>query len=194
MVFALARLGCLEDRRVRLGIDWITRYQRFDDGDGAPPKGWPYERYERCWGKQTCYYGVVKALKALSEIPEERRTPAVKDTLGRCAEYLLKHRVFRSSGEPARVGNEDWTRLGFPLMWKTDALEVLLLLGRLGVRDRRMRDAVDLVVSKRGPDGRWAPEKSFSGRFQVPVERAGRPSKWVTLRALTALKLLEGFA
>jgi hypothetical protein len=73
-------------------------------------------------------------------------------------------------------------------MWGTDVLEILGILTRLGIRDRRMQEAVDLVVSKQDENGRWMLERSFNGRFQVNIEQKGKPSKWVTLNALGVLK------
>jgi len=74
MVFSLVRLGYLDDPRLQRAVDWITTWQRFDDGDGEAPRGGPYERYEMCWGSHTCHMGVVKALKGLAEIPPGRRS------------------------------------------------------------------------------------------------------------------------
>ena len=51
MIWSLIRLGCLSDPRVQLGINWITTYQRFDDAIADPLQGWPYDKYEVCWGK-----------------------------------------------------------------------------------------------------------------------------------------------
>jgi hypothetical protein len=51
-----------------------------------------------------------------------------------------------------------------------------------------MREAVDLVVSKQDDQGRWKLERTFNGRFQVNIEQKGKPSKWITLNALKALK------
>jgi hypothetical protein len=42
MVWALARFGYLNDPRWKQGVEWITTYQRFDDGETPAPKGWPY--------------------------------------------------------------------------------------------------------------------------------------------------------
>ncbi len=81
LVFSLIRLGYLDEPRVRRAVDWITTYQRFDDADGDAPTGWPYEPGEMCWGRHTCHMGAVKALKALAEIPPERRSPEVRRTL-----------------------------------------------------------------------------------------------------------------
>jgi len=44
MVWSLIRFGYLEDSRVQRSIDWIIRYQRFDDGVEEKLKGWPYDR------------------------------------------------------------------------------------------------------------------------------------------------------
>lgn len=62
------------------------------------------------------------------------------------------------------------------------------ILTGLGYRDERMQDAVDLVLSKQDASGRWKLENTFNGRFQTNIERKGEPSKWITLKALTALK------
>jgi hypothetical protein len=51
-----------------------------------------------------------------------------------------------------------------------------------------MQEAVDLVVSKQDDNGRWTLENSFNGRFQTNIEQKGKPSKWITLNAIRALK------
>jgi len=188
MVWSLLRFGYLDDPRVQRGIDWITRYQRFDDGIEKAPAGWPYDRFEQCWGKHTCHMGVVKTLKALAEIPLERRTQEVRRTIEKAGEYLLRHHIHKKSHDLASVAKSAWVKFGFPLMWSTDALEMLAILVKLGYRDDRMREAIDLVISKQDGQGRWSLEGTFNGRFQVNIEQKGKPSKWVTLKALTVLK------
>ena len=76
-------------------------------------------------------------------------------------------------------------------MWQTDALEILGILTKLGYRDERMQEALNLVISKQDDQGRWELENTFNGRFQTNIERKGRPSKWVTLNALKVLKGLS---
>ena len=72
-------------------------------------------------------------------------------------------------------------------MYQTDALEILLVLTRLGYRDERMREALDLVASRADAQGRWRLQQTFNDRFVVPIEAKGEPSRWVTLRALEVL-------
>jgi hypothetical protein len=188
MVWSLIRLGYLKDARVQNGIEWIVRYQRFDDGVKEAAKGWPYDKRGKCWGRHSCHMGVVKALKALAEIPADERSENVKRTIEEGAEHILKHHVHKRSHDVTAVSKPEWLQFGFPLMWNTDALEILDILTRLGHHDERMLEAIDLVVSKQDDLGRWKLERSFNGRFQVNIEQEGKPSKWITLNALRVLK------
>jgi len=188
MVFSLIRLGCLDDPRLQKGLDWITTYQRFDDGGSPPLRHWPYTVHVTCWRRHTCTMGVAKALKALAEIPVERRTVAIQRTIDAGVEYLLLHHVYKRSHKLSQPAKAAWLEFGFPWMWNTDALELALILVRLGCRDPRMQEAVDLILSKQDDQGRWIMEHSFKGRMIVPIEQEGQPSRWVTLNALRVLK------
>ena len=71
---------------------------------------------------------------------------------------------------------------------KSYILEILEILNRLGIKDKRMQDAVDIVVSKQNEQGQWNLERTFNGRFLVNIEKKDKPSKWITLNALKTLK------
>ncbi len=186
MLWVLIRFGFLEDPRIQSIIDWITRYQRFDDSDGKAPSGWPYDNWEICWGRHTCHMGVVKILKAYAEIPEENRSRTVCQTIESAAEYLLLHHIFKRSHNLARDAKPGWKKFGFPLMYQTDALEILNLLLDLGYRDPRMVEGLELVQSKQCDDGCWKLENCYS--TLVPIETKGKASKWITMNALRSLK------
>ncbi len=189
MVWSLIRLGYLDDPRVQAGIRWITTYQRFDDADGdGAPKGWPYDKYVMCYGKHSCHMGAAKALKALAEIPPKKRDAETEVTIKVGAEYFLKHQIYKRSHNLRKVSKPGWLKFGFPLMYQDDALEVLGILAKLEYRDERMQEAVNLVLSKQNEQGRWKLEKTFNGKTQVDIERLGEDSKWITLKALRALK------
>ncbi len=188
MVYSLIKLGLLRDERVQHAIEWIVRYQRFDDGLAERVKGWPYDRYASCWGKHSCHMGVIKALKALAEIPVEKRSSDLKNVIDRGIEYVLAHHIYKRSHDLSKVSKPSWLRFSFPKMWQTDVLEILQILTKLGVKDERMQEAIDLVVSKQNDEGKWLLEDTFNGRFLVNVERKGKPSKWITLNALRVLK------
>ncbi len=188
MLWCLVRLGWLEDPRVQQGLGWITTYQRFDDGIKKAPQGWPYSVSEKCWGRHTCHLGVIKALKALAEVPREHRTPAMQAAIENGAEYLLKHHIYKKSHDLAQVAMPEWLSLGFPRFWDSDILEILGILTRLGYRDERMQEAMDIVRSKQDSEGRWRLESSWNGRMLVRIENEGQASKWITLKTLCCLK------
>lgn len=191
MVWSLIKFGYLKDPRVQQGINWMTTYQRFDDGIEQAPTGWPYENWEICWGKHTCHMGVVKSLKALSEIPVGRRTKEENRTIEQGAEYLLTHHIYKRSHNLKRVSKSDWLKFGFPLMYQTDALEILGILTKLGYSDNRMQEAIDLVFSKQDKQGRWKLENTYNHRFHTGIEQKDQLSKWITLHALRVLKRLD---
>jgi hypothetical protein len=85
--------------------------------------------------------------------------------------------------------SSSWHRLTLPLSYWSDVLETLENLTALGYgADPRLDNGFDLVLSKRDEDGRWRMEHSINGKTWVRVEAKGRPSKWVTLRALRTLR------
>ncbi|HUL39585.1 MAG TPA: hypothetical protein VLU38_04765 [Methanomassiliicoccales archaeon] len=188
MAFSLIRLGYGEDPRVRKALEWLTTYQRYEHASKAP-KEWPY-LYNRCWRDHSCRSGAVKSLKALAEVPVPRRTGEMDMAIEEGAEFLLSQHIFRKGPGSKAVSRPEWLRLGFPLMWNTDILEILGILTQLGYQDERMHDALTVLISKRGADGRWVQENRFEGRFIVPMGRNGKPSKWVTLRALRVLEAM----
>jgi hypothetical protein len=189
MVFSLIRLGYLNDPRLQHAIGWITIYQRFDDRIRAVPTGWPYDRLKTgCFSRHSCHMGAAKALKALAEIPEKKRNTAVKKTIEKGAEYFLIHHVFRSSHHLEKIPKPGWLRYGFPLMYQTDALEILGFLTKLDYHDERMQEAIDILISKQNTNGRWSLENTFNGRYQVHIEKKDTHSKWITLRAIQVLK------
>ncbi len=187
MLWCLLRFSWLDDPRVQQGLSWITTYLRFDDGIKNAPQGWLYSVREKCWGRHTCHLGVVKALKALAEVPPLRRTPAMQATIENGAEFLLMHHLYKKSHDLAQVAMPEWLSLGFPRFWDSDILEILGILTRLGFRDERMQEAQEVVRSKQDNDGRWRLESSWNGRMLVRIENLGEPSKWITLRALRTL-------
>jgi hypothetical protein len=124
--------------------------------------------------------------RILSPAMPLRQRPNFPDSAG--TEYLLRHQIHKRSHDLDSVSKPTWLHLQFPWMWQTDILEILGILTRLGVRDPRMREAADVLLSKQDGQGRWTLERTFNGRFQTGLERKGKPSKWITAHALSAIK------
>jgi hypothetical protein len=128
-------------------------------------------------------------------------SPEVTEARLRGQEYLLERRLFRrkSTGEiihydrkDGRGGGQDqpvFTRFAFPTWWHYDVLRGLEYLRRAGATpDERLNEAIELVDSKRDPDGKWPLEVQYPGEMPVEMDEGeGLPSKWNTLRALRVL-------
>lgn len=90
--------------------------------------------------------------------------------------------------EPRRE-KEGWGRFSFPHGYNSDLLEVLLLLGEAGApRDAVVDRGLQRLLSARGRDGTWRMTGGLNGKMHAVLGEAGKPSSWITYRALLALK------
>ena len=187
VLYYMVHFGYLDDPRVGRLLDFIIDYH---SGEEA---GWRCRAYPikpDAVFPVNCYMGAVKTLRSLSMISPEKRSKDVEAVIVREVEGVLENGVYRYLRNPdgSRKDKAGWKRFGFPLFYQSDALEVLDTLTRLGVRDERMEVAVRLVEGARGSDGRWLLRHSFNGKMWVDIDVKKKPSKWVTLRALRALR------
>jgi hypothetical protein len=189
---ALILLGYLEDPRVRRPLEWqahsitgegsIVYYQSATSGPDFA-----------CGinGRLPCGWGATKALKALLAIPAERRSPAVKRALDHGASFLLRYDLAKADYPYTEKISRTWFRLGFPLSYWSDILETLQVLVGLGYAgDPRLEESTRWLLGKQDKEGRWKLENSLGGTRWVDIEERGRPSKWITLRALRVVKAL----
>lgn len=191
ILYYMLHFGYFDDSRVQRLVDFIVSHHSIRDA------GWHCRAYPldpKGVFPVNCYMGAVKVLKALAAVPEERLSSSIKVIINREVENILENKVYkyRKSIDGSRIEKPGWKRFTFPLFYQSDALEVLDVLTRLGVRDDRMRDAVGLVLSSQGPDGKWLLKESFNGKMWSDIEAKGKPSKWITLRALRTLRRFYG--
>jgi hypothetical protein len=106
--------------------------------------------------------------------------------------YLLERELFRrkSTGE---VVDPTWLQFSFPTRWHYDLLRALDYFRSAGeAPDPRIGAAIDLLRSKRQPDGTWLLENTHPGKVHFALEDGdGRPSRWNTLRSLRVLDWYE---
>jgi hypothetical protein len=190
LLWAFMLSGMGDDPRVQAGLQWVIDEMWYADGDDEvrnPDDG--------CWGRHTCYRGVVPIVKALVDLPSQYRTEAMQIALQDGLDFILTHRVYKRSHNPDKAMNAKLTQLTFPAFYWPDFVEVMLILTRAGIQDPRMADSIAYLVKKQAKDGTWKLQRTYNERSKhdtfpvvVPLEERGKPSKWVTLRALTVLK------
>jgi hypothetical protein len=167
-------------------IDFFDAWQRFDDGEFKTPSSHPYRSNKACYGRHSCYWGVVKLAKGLSHVPPAERTEKVRRLLGRCIDFILRHEVCYRSHEKNRLIDPGTGLITFPSVGKSDYLEILWILAREKVHAAETQRAVALLKSKMAGDGRWCLEQPVAG-LVVSAGAKGRPNDFVTERAREVL-------
>jgi len=199
LLYALLRLGCADDPRVQAALDWqaraITgeRIQYLKSGTSGPgfacsvnPSG--LSPSGQSLG-QPCAWGANKAMKALMVVPPDQRTPTIQRAIEVGAEFLLSRDPAVADYPYTERVSSTWFKFGFPLSYWSDVLETTAVLVELGCGgDSRLVNALQLILSKQDAQGRWKLENSLNSKMWADIEKNGKPSKWVTLRALRVLK------
>jgi hypothetical protein len=203
---ALLDLDFLYDERLQRALDWLARAVTGHGFAAAEDQGAPLRYYKSgtcglgfaCAANNglPCAWGAVKAMLALGKVPASDRTPAIEAAIKTGVDFLL-------SRDPATAGypggwsskpSRSWFQFGFPVFYVTDVLQNLEALTHVGLgSDPRLKQAQELVLSKQDAQGRWKMEYTYNGKTWVDMEAKGRPSKWVTLRALRVLRRLGGW-
>ena len=168
VVRTLLRLGYADDPRTWGGIAWLLVAQ-LEDG------GWD------CHSPPESTLDAWEAMAAFAAIPTKRRTGEVREAIRRGAGFYLSRGLLHEGARYPR-----WSELHYPWHYWYDVLVGLDFMTAFGCgSDPRAREALDLVRSKRLPDGRWALD-GVNGKLRL--EKPGRPSKMVTFLALRSLR------
>lgn len=185
---------CINGRTVESGayfgvevapvVERLTEEQ-LDDG------GWNCEAENG--SLRSSFDTTINVLEGLVEF--ERATTSsqeLSEVRQRGEEYLLERGLFRrkSTGE---IVDPAYLDFAFPFYWHYDILRALDYFRRKGDDpDPRLEEAIEIVRSKRQPDGRWLLDRVHPGRVFFHIEEEGEPSRWNTLRALRVLDWWEG--
>jgi hypothetical protein len=199
LCWALTALGC-DDPRVADAFDWMARTVT---GEGIASRD-DLRAADRFYaGKcgpgfacganngKPCAWGAVKIVLALGCVPAERRTPLLEGAIRDGVEFLLGTDPAAAeypAGYAARPSG-NWWKFGFPVFYVTDILQIVEALAALGAgTDPRLAGAIDLVLGLQTTEGRWSLNYDYAGKTWVDFGPKRQPNKWVTLRALRALK------
>ena len=171
------------DGRIRAIVECLLRRQMADGGwncasDGTTPH-------------HSSLHTTVNVLEGLSDyaIYGGKKAAAVAaDAMRRGREFILEHRLYKSD-KTGEVIHPRFTQLFFPPRWHWDVLRGLDWLREVNApRDKRAADAIDLLLSKCLPDGRWNLENHHKRVEFFRMEKVGQPSRWNTLRAMRVLR------
>jgi hypothetical protein len=197
LCWALLELGC-DDPRLKQALEWMARSVT---GEGVAPltDKLAVRRYYayKCGpnfacgvnNQRPCAWGAVKVMLAFSAVPVNQRTPLMKRAIKRGGEFLLSVDPAKAAYPTRNDAKPDrrWWKFGFPVFYVADLLQNVEALGALGYgRDKRLANALALVRDKQDERGRWPLEYDYETWVDFGLKK--QPNKWVTLRALRALK------
>ncbi|MGB2895322.1 MAG: hypothetical protein WBB65_04045 [Anaerolineales bacterium] len=197
LISALFDLGLLGDARLNAVLEWLVRAmigqgsRQSDEPNTSPfylKSGVSGPIFEcSANNRLPCAWGGLKVMRALTRIPEADRTSQITQAIKVGADFFF-------SRDPADADypmgwsekpNRSWWKFGYPTFYISDMLEILEVLSALGfAADTRLDHAFQILLDKQDDQGRWPLEYTYNGKTWVDVEEKGKPSKWVTLRAL----------
>lgn len=190
MIYLLSYFQSGEEEIINRVVDFFAQYQRFDDGDFVTPSSFPYCSNRSCYGKHTCYWGVVKLLKGLSFIPADKRSENAKDLINKCVDFILLHEVCYSSHNKTNFIHTIIKQLAFPNMYESDFLEILWLLKREQVKSENMQKALNLLESKMDPGSNWKIERKIKDLI-IPIGKKNYGNDLVTNRAREVMEFYK---
>jgi hypothetical protein len=189
---------CINGRTVTLGTYF---HQKNMDGlvvrlvgEQLEDGGWNCEAENG--SVRSSFATTINVLEGL--LTHERATGGSAESIAarrRGEEYLLERKLFRrkTTGE---IINPSWLQFSFPTRWHYDILRALEYFRSAGdTPDLRMEEAINLLRSKKQPDGTWLLENTHPGMVDFQLEEGdNRPSRWNTLRALRVLNWYEKYS
>jgi hypothetical protein len=176
------------------GVD-VSAIVRRLVGERLQDGGWNCERVNG--SVRSSFASTINVLEGLLEYEKATGgTPESREARRSGEEYLLARALFRrlSTGD---VVDERFLRFLYPNRWRYDILRALNYFRCAGAPsgatpDPRLGEAIDHIRSRRLKEGAWPLDWRPSGRVWFDVDDGpGRPSRWVTLRAMRVLRWWE---
>lgn len=187
-LYALLTLGLGDDHTDELAARLVA--WQWPDG------GWNCDR--RPEAENSSFMETLIPLRGLALHARLTGNRTSREAAERAVEVFLKRRLYRRRSDGGII-KADFVRLHYPCYWHYDILFGLKVLAEAGfIGDDRCRDALDLLESKRLPDGGFPAEKKYyrvsdtrvSGRSLVDWGGTSirRMNEWVTADALYVLQ------
>lgn len=151
-------------------------------------------RTTRSGAKHSSLHSTVSVLEGLTELQNagySYRKKEISNVIKTATEFILMHRLFISD-RTGQIIDKNFLKLTYPCRWRYDILRAMDYFQYAGIEwDNRMTEALAYLNKKRNKDGTWNMQASHSGQVHFIMEKAGKPSRWNTLRVLRVMKHFE---
>lgn len=167
--------GMDPDVEIPWARDWFYKYQMDDGGLNCDEAAYTKQK------PKSSLVSTMPPLEAVLQCTRREFTEFEKMFLSRGAEYLLNHRLMRPAGDPAKIIDENWTRLCFPRFYEYDVLRGLVFLVRWARRFGRplpldrISDAIAVVGEHLNENDEVVVKRQFwSEQKTVVITRDGQ--------------------
>ena len=151
-------------------------------------------RTKRSGAKHSSLHSTISVLEGFVEFQKAGymyRKEEILSAQKKSIEFILLHQLFLSD-RTGQIINKDFLKLTYPCRWKYDILRAMDFFQYAGIEwDNRMKAAIDVLKTKRNNEGTWNMSAAHPGQVHVNMEKAGKPSRWNTLRVLRVMKHFE---
>ncbi|MCF8255512.1 MAG: hypothetical protein K9H61_08610 [Bacteroidia bacterium] len=151
-------------------------------------------RSTRSGAKHSSLHSTISVLEGFTEFQKTGffyRKKEISVAIKTAIEFILMHRLFLSD-HTGEIIDKNFLKLSYPCRWKYDILRAMDYFQYAGIKwDDRMTEALAHLNKKQNKDGSWNLHAAHSGQVHVIMEKAGKPSKWNTLRMLRIKKHFE---
>lgn len=178
--------GCyfgVEEAKLHSVVDFILT-QILDDGGFNC-------RLNRSGAVHSSLHSTLSLLEGITEYEYNGYTYRInelQEARDSSIEFVLMHQLFRSE-RTGEIIKKDFLKLTYPGRWRYDILKALDYFQYASLQwDDRMQDAIDVLMKKRNKNGTWNVQAKHPGARHFEMEKAGKPSRWNTLRAMRVLK------
>ncbi len=148
-------------------------------------------RTTRSGASHSSLHSTISVLEGLFEFQKagfSYRKDDISKAIKSAEEFVLIHRLFLSD-RTGSIIHKDFLKLSYPGRWKYDILRALDYFQNAKRKwDDRMNESTSALLKKRNKDNTWNVQAAHPGQVHFVMERAGKPSRWNTLRAMRALK------
>ncbi len=178
------KLG-LADNRIDALVERLLAIQWPDGGWNCDVDG---------MGNTSSFHETIVPMRALALYAKVKGDARVRASVERSAEVFLSRSLFRRRRDGGVI-DHSFVKIHFPCYWHYDFLFGLKVMSEAGfLSDPRCADALDLLESKRLPDGGWPAEAKYytsngPGRSLVDWGPTGKTlrNEFVTADALAVL-------
>ena len=137
--------------------------------------------------RRSSFHTTICVLEGLLDYERAgRKSEALTKARKKAENYLLERRMFRSL-RTGKVIEKRWLRFSFPTFWHYDVLRGLDYLRNEGIKpDSRVREAIETVIKRRHPNGRWPLNLLRPERIPLEMETTVGSASRCNTRALSS--------